>query len=514
MRPVVRYQMQLPLPDKKRQYGSIVKEIVEAWLISKISDAKQVAKTSKTKPSEYDFSQFKPRSDSHDGDKAWGYTYSEKGDVSYFETIIDVAETPSDLWFDLVIRAELIEKALAPQFFGLYRPRLIKNLLSHPDLNWQYGPTPLIEQHIPCVGTEGGESLSSLILDGQRKIPIIVVSEDTRRPALSQELAELIQDDLLGLSFVACCDSAACWELSSRMRPTLGVYGGAARLYWPGLRIADSRWAHPLAELPRGLKVTDDDWWARADGARSKFRRTVFGVSAIAPSISSRAAEIYRGANLAKYDANRNELIAGRDYQALAESYAQENDELKSEQRKLKESLAQKDDIIANLNIALLYQEENASEEEKATEYVAPNTVSEAIERAERDFSEQLVFGDDIYKTAETLVEDAGPPERIYQYLYELTLLANEKRKGPLGKTDLKWLQDRNISASQESDTIRNSKTEMRKRQWKVGGAKKQFDNHMKPTDGIAPDRCVRIYFGWNSPSEKFEVAYIGKHID
>jgi hypothetical protein len=38
--------------------------------------------------------------------------------------------------------------------------------------------------------------------------------------------------------------------------------------------------------------------------------------------------------------------------------------------------------------------------------------------------------------------------------------------------------------------------------------------NPLKPSDGTAPDKCVRIYFDWDEGRSKFVIGWIGRHPD
>ena len=103
------------------------------------------------------------------------------------------------------------------------------------------------------------------------------------------------------------------------------------------------------------------------------------------------------------------------------------------------------------------------------------------------------------------------PPDKVYDYLKTLAELSRAMKAG-LGKDILSWLRERGVKASGESETILINTTEMRKRRWHDGTARREFDMHLKPADGTSPDRCVRIYFDWSEVSNSIVVGYVGRH--
>jgi hypothetical protein len=108
---------------------------------------------------------------------------------------------------------------------------------------------------------------------------------------------------------------------------------------------------------------------------------------------------------------------------------------------------------------------------------------------------------------------DAGPPDKVLTYLEQLAALSCALRAGPLRRTVVRWLTERGVHASSESDSIKRSPAEKRKRTWAdAGGDRRFFDLHLKPSDCTSVDRCVRIYFAWDGDLEKVVVGWVGRH--
>jgi hypothetical protein len=76
----------------------------------------------------------------------------------------------------------------------------------------------------------------------------------------------------------------------------------------------------------------------------------------------------------------------------------------------------------------------------------------------------------------------------------------------------IQWLRGRGINASGESDTVRNSASEMRKRAWHDGSKRRTFELHLKPNEVVSPDRCARIYFDFDDQRNCVIVGWVGRH--
>ncbi len=141
-----------------------------------------------------------------------------------------------------------------------------------------------------------------------------------------------------------------------------------------------------------------------------------------------------------------------------------------------------------------------------------PATVREAFERARATLGDRLLFGEDCERGVIGLAEDAGPPEKILNYLRTLAKAAERRRSGTLGKSVTQWLRDEGLQVSRESETVANSAAEKMKRTWHDGDGYRCFNKHLKPTAATARNRCVRIYFEWNEARDRYAVGWIGIH--
>lgn len=199
-----------------------------------------------------------------------------------------------------------------------------------------------------------------------------------------------------------------------------------------------------------------------------------------------------------------------QDYKALAEGYVQDNEELRFQLRQERDNIKQLRHDLYQLQLVKAWEE--ADGEVQPDQEMPPGSVDDAVDRARRLYAQQLTFGNDLGESTQTLVPNAGPPDKILDYLRVLASLVDKRREGPLGDTMIQWLKKNGVAASNESETIQNNRDEMRKRTWHDGRAQRKFEMHLKPVEAAHPDRCVRIYFDWDEASAKIVLGWIGRH--
>lgn len=92
----------------------------------------------------------------------------------------------------------------------------------------------------------GARRLADHVLDPSRERPIVCVSVPGRgsEPLVDVEEMEAAVQHVADIWVVSTGD--ATWELAHRLPTGLDVYGGAVRLWWPGLDETADRYAHPL----------------------------------------------------------------------------------------------------------------------------------------------------------------------------------------------------------------------------------------------------------------------------
>ncbi len=427
----------------------------------------------------------------------------------WFRTTISVAESDEALAVSIVLGAA--SDTLMPVYVDVRCPRFVRDLLSPPS-PWHYKGTTLSSMPREFSGEAGGDAFVALGWDPSRSVPIVAVSDEygsVLHPGIVEDLAS----DLAGLAIVARLDPQASWRVTSRKGKQWSCYSGAIRLFWPGLADDEDPFRHPLW-TPSRLLAAAPDTEAAADRIRRQLRRRILGQSPFSVSEHPLLVKIRQAARQEELDALRAKATDDADYKALAEEYfealVKANDTIAARDSEI-QALNKK---VTGLQYALQAKtvDVEANEVEPDTE-APPATVEEAVLLAMDEMTDELVFGTAVTEGVESVAPDAGPPDKILRYLRILAEFTRARRGGALGTTAIGWLREKGVSASAESETVRNSTQEQQARTWDCGnGGQMVFDLHLKPSEATSPDRCVRIYFHYDETSQKTIVGWVGRH--
>jgi hypothetical protein len=94
--------------------------------------------------------------------------------------------------------------------------------------------------------SEVAEFVRDVLFAADRDRPVVALTTDVRR-GCSLVDADRIAGELRGMTDVVEIETGdATWALSDAMPPRLDVYGGAARIWWPGLTAQSDPYAHRL----------------------------------------------------------------------------------------------------------------------------------------------------------------------------------------------------------------------------------------------------------------------------
>lgn len=432
----------------------------------------------------------------------------ERLQESIFSTEISVACEDETCGIFVELRVEGTGPRLQPFRFDARRPKFIGRLL-HGDLRWQLGETPLTDQVYQFTGAVGGRRAADVLWHSDRAVPVVLVSL-VEGQGITSNFATKLAGDLAGLAIVATVDEEASWALTRNQGAEWSCFNGALRLYWPFGQGSSQPKLHPLwlraTMLGEGVEPSNASYRMRA-----QLRRTILGVSALSIREPSLIRRLTREAREKRQEELRQALIGSTgadEYRVIAESYAEENDRIREEIKEKEDRISVLEGQVSELQLALRFIPHDEAAIPPDVE-VEPETVGEAVRVARLRFSDRLVFSDSIDVGVQTLSVDAGPPAKVLRYLEELSELAVAREVGPLGKGVVAWLEERGVTCSIESETVRNAGG----RQWVVSGQRVAFDYHLKPSDGVSPDRCVRIYF--DLPDDgRVRIGWIGRHPD
>ncbi len=512
MRTVAAYSLTRPAPGLAQAPGDLVTycRMVEEWLGSKGAGDVTVGEHEITFP------------DGRIGRLTRGHMETDAGILDSFvlnepipggrfETRLDLACGNGELVLFCQLATGSAESPLAPVYFDARCPGVLRDITRSG--GWTSGSSEVSDRHLTCIGREAARELALTIWDDERGLPVVVVSEHegfTLHPDLAADLAH----DLTGLATVVQIDEEASWLLSEEKGREWSCYQGALRLYWPFRTARNDPYSHPLWTQARLLHGGVDTTSA-AKHVQNRLRRTILSPSAFqaTPPIVTRVRDMY-------VSVQRGRAQDAGDYEDLWHDSDQENLRLKRENEGLKDTIdllrEEIEDLEAQnsqLSISRDWRQSPPSvvEEERDT---PPSTVEQAVSRA-RDDCEHLTWGEDVDDGIDGLARDAGPPLKIYQYLRDLNSVTAKLAEGRLRTGMHQLLRDMNVKVSGESETIRRSPAEMAKRTWDDGsGARREFEDHLKPKDSTSPDRCVRIYFGYDKELGKTIVGWVGRHPD
>jgi hypothetical protein len=430
----------------------------------------------------------------------------EEIEGGFFETTLQLACADSAVRVACGIAAGHGSNRIAPIRVEGRCPNVLRAIIEAR--RWSLGPTPITSNQLMVRGVGGGDDLVSALAHPDRSLPIVVISSESGL-LLHPDLPARMARDLTALALVAVADEQASWRLTDRVGKALSCYAGAVRLYWPGFQSSDPVTMHPLWTANRLLhRTSQTDYAARTICDTLRRRLMTVSIAALAePSLIVRLRDAEANE---RATALRKEMRDQDDYKGLAESYATDNAELRVQVDALKANIETLRAELYRLQTTAVWA--GVPEDLEPDLSIPPSTIEEAIDRARTFFAGLLVFGDDVADGVATLAPQAGPPEKIFDYLQALSELVQARRAGPLGRGMLQWLADRNIDGSPESETVIGNRADMARRVWHDGTSRRQFELHLKPKESTHPDQCVRIYFDRDEARQQIVIGWVGRH--
>ncbi|MEQ8846104.1 hypothetical protein [Botrimarina sp.] len=418
-----------------------------------------------------------------------------------FTTEVDAVEWEEGTALSIVLASA--SEAMSPQWLDVRRPRVLLELISETS-PWEFKGTPVTATSTIFAGKDGGDRFAEFVWSDQRSLPVVAVSNEygaDLHPGICNDLAS----DLVGLAIVASIDQEASWCLTTTKTKEWSVYGGAIRLYWPGIQPTSSPFDHHKLWTAQKLMWNTDSTQHAASRLRNQLRKTILAQSAFSVPRNANIDRVLRASRSEEIAALKSKASSVNDFNEINEKLELRVIELEEERDA---ATARADSLAEALQFSQIAQQDSIAPETEAP----PSTVTEAVELAKKRYSETLLFGDDVPTGIESLAPNAGPPQKILDCLFTLHELAVAHASGPLGQNVSKWVADRGCPCSGESETIKNSPAEMAKRTWKVSAEHSQtFELHQKPSTATSPDHCVRIYFEYDPSMKKTVVGWVGR---
>lgn len=443
-----------------------------------------------------------------DGNSAWEFTLEEPTPTGHFFTRICVGIGSNRLYLFLELRAGGDGSLVAPISVDVRCPQVLRDVLA--GRVWNVGSIPVVTRPIKWHGPDAARKFMAVVKHKDRNLPVVAISEHDGRllvPTVADDLAR----DLSGLAVIAHLDEGSSWAITDLYGKEWSCYDGALRMYWPALGSTGSAFANPLWTRGRLIDQAGSEV-AAAARIRNQLRRQLLELSTYTFDEPIELIRIRENAGRVEFTRLATEAAEKGSQAELAEHFFSESVKLGKTVESLREENSGLRDQVRNLSQALHFLP-SGGEEEIAPEPAQPVTsVAEAVSRAASLFAGELVFGDEVEDGVQSLAVDAGPPDKIYEYLKTLSEMTTKRRGNGLGKHMLDWLREQGLKASNESDTIRNSAAEMQRRTWHDGHVQRRFEAHLKPSEGTSPDRCVRIYFDYDPEAKKTIVGWVGRH--
>lgn len=446
-----------------------------------------------------------------DGFSVRDFCLTEPSREATIRTQVSVGRLAAGVVVYIELQAAGADYTVGPLRLEIWSPRILRMLVEKFD-DWFVGESPIQTVAFPFKGAKSAADLHTLIALEQRNLPVVVVSQFEGH-FLSPGLPNKLAAALAGLAIVAWVDAECSWEFTNHFGQAWSCLNGAVRMYWPPRGKARNPLGNPVWTRASLLAKygTESD---AADAMIRQLSRELFGLSTFVVPEPVEFEAVRSAHSRAKADAERAELEGTAEWQGLAMSYSEENEGLRKSSDALREEVSDLKAQLSNLKLSYEWKPDADPESnDLAPDQLPPNTVAQAVQRAREELSDFIVFGADVDKGIETLEADSGPPDKVLRYLQQVADMVRKRRTPEgLGTVPSHWFEDNNVSAGLESESVKRSPSDRKKRTWDAGGADRFFDLHLKPSDGVHPNRCVRIYLDYDDPQKKAVIGWVGRH--
>lgn len=167
-------------------------------------------------------------------------SHPDDSDTGVTWTVTCTVTTGSGTYFALRLDRTR-DGALRPLTTTPAPPRVLSDLLKHDEL-FAMDATFDVQATHHLVTPERVDGFARFLLSADRRLPVIGLSP---RDDDVFDASGFVRDNI-GVAHVALILPDSTWSLSAQLPEGIGVYGGAARLWWPGLTTESVRWDHPL----------------------------------------------------------------------------------------------------------------------------------------------------------------------------------------------------------------------------------------------------------------------------
>ncbi len=371
----------------------------------------------------------------------------------------------------------------------------------------------------------GAGAVADLVLDPARALPVVVLSPhpDTGRPLADPDA---VMDELFGLAHVAeLLNRDATFALTDRVGKEWSCFHGAARVYWPGVDLAESPYRHPLffpahyagpdggerlvAELFRRVaragagRAADAPLVRQARAAVDAARRAEADARLAALSAGAAQAEELRVA-LAGAAAERQKLVDDRDFLRL------QVDDL---ERRLAEEREQWRTVALEIAAAKADADRHKRAAGRYRDRVIEGlrTVRDVVALARDEFADTLTFLPS--------AEDSAARSQYHhrRKLFDLFAALDEvghdlAARGSLGESLFDALRRRGFEYKPHVSQTSVGKFGA-EYTFVYRGQKLLFDHHVTLGSSHDPQACLSVHWVRDDAAGKFVVGHCGKHL-
>lgn len=399
-----------------------------------------------------------------------------------------------------------VSQSLVPIERTASRPRIVPEILRR----WSgYKGGYSLNVGARLLHAEELNGFAEALLSPSRMRPVVFVSarNENDRPILN---ADNLADWLAGVAHVVvAANRFPSFKLADWLPERFLCYNGAIRIYWPGLNFNDP-YRHRLW-VPERIEEIE----RRHGGAG--FREYLLGyVSDIATSVSDPEAPSWALMESVRRQKQIAEAIENGEQAALLALYEEDNVALKAENDEYKTQLADVTEQLRREQVKArgfysAWVQAAKSAGGAAGERELPEMVADAVDYAEDDFADQLIFALNSKSDGrDSIFEHADEVYSAFKFLATTYYLA---KTGEVPCADLDQAARTEFNWRFEAN---QSKIAMGKYpEWYQcchEGVVYALEEHLKTGSSKDPRRTMRIAFAWDETLHKVIIGFIGQH--
>lgn len=266
-------------------------------------------------------------------------------DGLHWHTSLTVATDGEETECDVVLSTYVTRDGVQPPPPWQVHPPFLSRIVDRYPL--RIGKEPLALKP-DTADVESVDALADILLMPQRRLPLVLVSEEIRGGPLVSPAS--LQKRLLGSARVVHITTAASYRLSDRFEnKRLSCYDGGVRIYWPGFQLDDDEYFHKLY-LKWEIRDIEDSGRSLANDIFDRITTTTSIRVRPGPllqrlrSAQEQAKEAEFKRRLAEIGARETVTSEDREaYEELLTEAAEDKDQLLSERDSLLDAVAEKE---------------------------------------------------------------------------------------------------------------------------------------------------------------------------